>query len=128
VIVLDTHAFVWWVQADPRLSRPAMAAIARARELIVPDIALWEIALHAAEGRLKFSGTVSAWLKEAVRLPGVRIYPITPEIAVAGVSINQVSHGDPADGLIGATALRLACPLVTRDERLRALPMIETVW
>jgi PIN domain nuclease of toxin-antitoxin system len=128
VIVLDTHTFVWWVQGDRRLSRAAMAAIARARDLIVPDIVLWEIAMHAADRRIRFNDTTATWLKRATQLPGVRTYPINAEIAVAAVAINQVSHGDPADGLIAATALRLGLPLVTRDGRLRALPAIETIW
>jgi len=37
-------------------------------------------------------------------------------------------HGDPADRLIGATALQLGAPLITADAKLRALPDLHSVW
>lgn len=57
-----------------------------------------------------------------------RIQPLTPEIGLraAGLSLNRPM--DPADQLIAATALELSCPLVTADERLKALPGLQTLW
>ena len=60
--------------------------------------------------------------------PRVETVPISPEIAVAAVSLNNVMNRDPMDGLVVATALRLGWPLVTRDEDLRNLAAIETIW
>lgn len=53
--------------------------------------------------------------------------PITPEIALLSRS-DLFQHGDPADRLIGATALQLGSRLVTADAKLRGLPELETIW
>jgi PIN domain nuclease of toxin-antitoxin system len=58
---------------------------------------------------------------------GRLVLPITPEIALLSRS-DRFRHGDPADRLIGATALQLGAPLITADSQLRALPELDTVW
>ena len=63
-------------------------------------------------------------LLAALRL---QILPITPEIALLSRS-DLFLHGDPADRLIGATALQLGAPLITADTELRALPDLHSVW
>jgi PIN domain nuclease of toxin-antitoxin system len=60
------------------------------------------------------------------------------ELAIADISLWELAlllsrhslfqHGDPADRLIGATALQLGAPLITADARLRALETLKTVW
>lgn len=57
----------------------------------------------------------------------LEVLPITPEIALLSRS-ELFQHGDPADRLIGATALLQGAPLITADARLRALSDLETLW
>jgi PIN domain nuclease of toxin-antitoxin system len=52
---------------------------------------------------------------------------ITAEIAVLSRS-STIQHGDPADRLIAATALHGCWPLITADEKLRALPDLQWIW
>ena len=49
------------------------------------------------------------------------------DIAVTAQS-TMFTHGDPADRLIGATAIVHRAPLLTIDEKLRAVPGLETIW
>ena len=128
MIVLDTHAFLWWAQGSRSLSPRAMSAIIRDGDLGIPAISLWELAMLADKGRIEFDRPVGEWLETATMLPGVRLLPITPAIAAASVSIGRVLRQDPADHLIAATALTLGAPLVTRDTVIPRLPGLVTIW
>jgi PIN domain nuclease of toxin-antitoxin system len=66
-------------------------------------------------------------LKRLLAALRLQLLPITPEIALLSRSA-LFQHVDPADRLIGATALQLGAPLITADARLRALEELETVW
>jgi PIN domain nuclease of toxin-antitoxin system len=129
LIVLDTHAWIWWV-ADPatRLSRAARSAIEKSRVRGVCTISVWEVAMLVERGRLVLDREVSDWVRDALALPGIELLQLTPEIALAAGGAGLGLHGDPADRMIAATALAHQARLVTKDERLRALQAIEAIW
>jgi PIN domain nuclease of toxin-antitoxin system len=128
VIVLDTHAWVWWLSAPHRLSARARAAIGQASDLRVPAISCWEVATAVARGRIELDRDVGAWLAQALGAEKVELAPLTPSIAVAAAGLPRDFTGDPGDRLIAATAMALRCPLVTKDAQLRALPSLATIW
>jgi PIN domain nuclease of toxin-antitoxin system len=131
VIVLDTHTLVWWVARDPTLSKKAKAAIERelaGGEIIVSAISAWEIAMLVEREKLVFSMDVGSWLATVSAIEAVRFVPIDPEIAVKSVGLPGEFHKDPADRMIVATARKLAVPLVTKDEKIRAYPHVKTIW
>ena len=131
MIVLDTHALVWWVAGDPALSRKAKTAIEREREggaIIVSTISAWEIAMLVEHGRLVLSMDVGSWLAAAGQIEAVRFHPADVEIAIKSVALPGEFHKDPADRMIVATARKLAIPLVTKDERIRAYAHVRTIW
>ena len=129
MILLDTHALVWAVAESKRLSKAAFAAILKAQTddgLAVADITLWELAMLLSRGRIQAYGTVDA----SVRLltEGIVIKPITPEIAALAAQFPSDFPRDPADRLIAATAKSEGLALITRDEKLRASPLLQTIW
>lgn len=129
MILLDTHALVWAVADHRRLSKAATAAILQAQSeggLAIAAVSLWELAMLVARGRIQAYGTVDA----SVRLlaEGAVVKPITPEIAALAAQFPPDFPQDPADRLIGATAKAEGMALVTRDEKLRASPLLQTVW
>jgi PIN domain nuclease of toxin-antitoxin system len=129
VIVLDTHALFWSVTDRGRLSRRIVRAIATDADVLVPAICFWELAMLTLRGRINLgSRPYSDFITLAMAGSSARIQPLTPEIGLraAGLSLNRPM--DPADQLIAATALELSCPLVTADERLKALPGLQTLW
>ena len=129
MILLDTHVLVW-MSADPkRLSRKAREAIRQARRssgLAVATITLWELALLAQRGRIHVAGTVESFVRETVSR--VILRPMTPEIAALAVRLPASYPKDPADRLIGSTAIVEGFPLVTADEGIRAAKIVDTIW
>lgn len=129
MILLDTHVLVWAVADRKRLSRAATAAIVRAQSedgLALASISLWELAMLVARGRIQAYGTVDASVRLLVE--GVVIKPISPEIAALAAQFGHDFPQDPADRLIAATARTEGIALVTRDEKLRASPLLQTIW
>jgi PIN domain nuclease of toxin-antitoxin system len=129
MILLDTHVLVWAVAEPKRLSNAASLAIRQALKdggLAVAAITLWELAVLVTRGRIQGYGTVD----DSVRLltQGVIVKPITAGIAAIASQFPQGYPRDPADRLIGATAKAEGIPLLTRDERLRADPLLQTIW
>lgn len=130
VIVLDTHAWVWWVSASPQLSAKAAREIERARgrgEIRVSAISAWEVALLARGDRLQLTMDVHDWVARSEALPFLRFVPVNHRIALRSVHLAGL-HEDPADRIIVATAMSLGAALVTRDRRLRTYREIETIW
>jgi len=132
VIVLDTHAFVWWVNGQvSELSRRAQLAIEGERsggELVVSSISVWEIALLATRRRFALNMDAAAWVMTAEQIQGLRFVPVDNAIALSSVDLPGSLHGDPADRIIVATARTLDVPLVTKDERLLAYAHVRTIW
>ncbi|TLZ09675.1 MAG: type II toxin-antitoxin system VapC family toxin [Gammaproteobacteria bacterium] len=84
VIVLDTHALVWWVDDASKLSRKARQALrvhARRRELIVSAITVFEIVTLERRGRLQFKRPLREWLADLRKLPEIAVYPVTDVVA-----------------------------------------------
>lgn len=134
MIVLDTHAWIWWVADPARLSSAARKAIDRERVRGVCAISVWEVAMLVARSRLVLDREVAEWIRDALAEPGIELLPLTVEIALAagGAGVESGTplelQGDPADRMIAATALIHRARLVTRDERLRSVRALETVW
>jgi PIN domain nuclease of toxin-antitoxin system len=122
-VLLDTHALVWLLDGDRRIS-PAVAEVVRqaaaTNQVFVSAITPWEIAMLVSRGRLTFACDVQAWLDEALAQPGIMLAPLSPVIAVDSVRLPGTMHGDPADRIIVATARHLRATLVTADTKLLA--------
>ena len=128
MIVLDTHAWVWWAAGTQRLPAPARHAIDSADRLGVCAISLWEVAMLVAKRRLEFDRDPLVWLKQALALPRIELLPLSPEGAIEATRLPAVFQGDPADRIIVATTIRHRARLVTRDARIRRFEDVTTVW
>jgi PIN domain nuclease of toxin-antitoxin system len=129
VIVLDTHAWLWWCTAEERLSDTAREAIERAPEIGVSTLSAWEIAMLVARNRISLDRDVSLWVGQALANTRVQSLAPSPAVAVAaGLLDAQSFPGDPADRLIYATARAVGATLVTRDEAIRAFDPASTLW
>lgn len=130
MILLDTCALIFDALTPERLSGAAREALDRGETegtLTCADISLWEIAMLVSKGRLDPGTDSASFCRLALDARGVRVLPITPEIALESTRID-LSQADPADRLIAATAVLYGAELVTIDERMRSSPSVTTLW
>jgi PIN domain nuclease of toxin-antitoxin system len=129
VIVLDTHAWLWWLAAPERLSGAAGEAIDQAPSIGVSTLSAWEIATLVARGRMSLDRDVSLWVRQG--LADARVESLAPsaEVAVAAGLLDARSFpGDPVDRLIYATARSAGATLITRDTAIREFDSASTLW
>lgn len=127
MIVLDTHIWIWHVQGDSRLTADYAAVIQQYEPigLGVSAISMWEVAKAVERGRLSLPVTVEDWLTLALSYPGVRLLPLTSQIAVESTRLPGNFHKDPADQIIVATARVYNYPLVTFDKEILIYPRVK---
>lgn len=132
MIVLDTHALVWWMNKnDSKLSASALQSIENglSRDGVrASSISAWEIAMLVSKGKLELSMDVSRWLDTAGEIEGFGFVPVDNRVAVQSLSLPGDFHADPADRIIVALARELAASLVTADEKIRRYPHVQTIW
>lgn len=131
LILLDTHAWVWWVTGDARLSRPARRAIDRSQArqtLALSLISIWEVAKKVEKGQLVFDRPLEHWLDLATAPPGLQLVEMTRPILIESCRLPPPFHGDPADQIIVATARDRDAVVVSRDDRLRRYDHVRTIW
>ncbi len=127
MIVVDTHALLWWANANPLLSSAAEDAIANADFVAASAITAWETAILRHRRRIEIDRDVLPWLSDLTATRGLRILPITIEIGVLAAELHDILR-DPVDCIIAATALTHNVPLVTKDDRIRKSSVVETIW
>ena len=128
MIVLDTHAWIWWASSPDKLSPAARRAIDEARKIGVSAISCWEIATLIRKDRLELDRDVSDWLALAATLPRLSVIPVDAGIGERAGSIDSGFHGDPADRIIVATALQHKAFLITRDELIARSKLVPCTW
>ena len=126
MIVLDTHAWLWWVAAPRKVSRAAANAIERADRVGVSTASVFELVELVERQRVALNAPVRTWVRNALGGARVESLPVSSEIAVDAAQLRFV--GDPFDRIIYATALAEDALLVTRDERLHGFDPKRTVW
>lgn len=129
--LLDTHAWVWWVNGDARLSKRALAATTSAAnddDAAISAISIWEVAKKVEKGQLRLDRPLDDWLDAALAVEGLQVLELTRPVLVESCSLPKPFHGDPADQIIVATARKRTARLVTADERIRRYSHVQTVW
>jgi PIN domain nuclease of toxin-antitoxin system len=127
VIILDTHALIRAAIEPHKLPARVRRALEAEPEAAACDIILWEIAMPIARGRVRQIADPVQFINDIVQSRGLRLLPITPEIAVLSQS-KFFLHGDPADRLIAATAIVHNATLITADAQLRKIRELNTLW
>jgi PIN domain nuclease of toxin-antitoxin system len=129
VVVLDTHAWLWWAAAEQELSEVARSTIAGADSVGVSSISGWEVVMLAARRRIEMDEPPEVWVRRALALERVAEIPVDAEIAMQAARLEREGfHRDPVDMIVYATARLLDAPLVTKDRRIRAFEGAVTVW
>lgn len=129
MIMLDTHAWVWWTIDPARLNERQLVEIAGHEDdrIGVSAISCWEVAKLCEYGRLELPIELEDWFSAALGYPGVSLLELTPEIAVESTRLPGGFHRDPSDQIIVATARVHQCSLVTSDEKITGYPYVRTL-
>jgi PIN domain nuclease of toxin-antitoxin system len=128
VIVLDTHAWLWWQTTDDKLSSRALAEIDRADRIGVCTASCYELARASARGRIRLDRDVRMWVTQALSVDRVESLDLTSRIATSAGALSDDFPGDPVDRIIYATAREHRAPLITRDRALRSVDPELTIW
>jgi PIN domain nuclease of toxin-antitoxin system len=117
VIVLDTHIWLWWVNQDSsRLKSEWQSRIEVSPEVGVSAISCFEVSWLERHGRIALPCPRSEWFAKALDGSGIRLLPITPEVASLAVDLPE-HHSDPQDRIIIATAITNDGELMSADSK-----------
>ncbi|WP_287370397.1 type II toxin-antitoxin system VapC family toxin [Oceanithermus sp.] len=126
-LLLDTHAFLWWISDDPRLSPAAREAIADgASEVFLSAVSVWEMVIKMGLGRLELPEDLESFLARQLQVNGFRPLAMTLPHALAVRHLPDV-HKDPFDRLLVAQAQHEELVLVSRDAAVRRYP-VPVIW
>jgi PIN domain nuclease of toxin-antitoxin system len=130
MILLDTHVVIWLALEPARISKKARSAIEESRQraegLAVCDITLLEIATIENKGRIKLNASLEAFLAEVEAR--FIVLPMTGRICAGALALPATYPKDPADRVIGATALVEGLRLITADDGIRRSKALNTIW
>lgn len=126
-LLLDTHALLWWLDDDPRLSSRCRHAIANPDSAVLVSVAtVWEIAIKAGLGQLDMPADLGAYLHRQVRKNHFDLLPVGFDHAVA-VRDLPWHHKDPFDRLLIAQSRTEQIPIVSADAALASYDVV-LVW
>jgi PIN domain nuclease of toxin-antitoxin system len=114
-ILLDTHAFLRWVEDDALLSARARSAIAETADRVYLSAAsAWELAIKRSLGKLKLALPVDRYVASHLEANGFSWLPIELQ-DIAVVETLPMHHRDPFDRLLIAQAKARKLAIVSAD-------------
>jgi len=129
VIVLDTHAWLWWRELEGTgLPARTRRFIDSADRIGIAAISCFEVAVLARRGRVRLNYGVVEWIERSLALPRLEMIPLTAAIAARAGSLGDEFPGDTADRMIVASALAVDAPVVSKDERIKRSGVVQTSW
>lgn len=129
--VVDTHAVIWYIFKDSRLSVTARTTIeqiaAEGNQVALSSITLAEIVYLSERGRIN-STTLDRLLREVESDDALLVeIPFDRNIALTLRQVDRSQIPDLPDRIIAATGLYLKVPIISRDRRIQ-LSTINTIW
>lgn len=130
MILVDTHVVLWLAFEPQRLSKKARSAIDDARQhgegLAISDITLLELATLVGKRRVRLQIGLESFLQEVESR--FVVLPIAGRACTRAFSFPSNYPKDPADRIIGATALVEGLSLLTADRQIRQSRAVRTIW
>ena len=117
-LLLDTHIWIWSHLEPERLGKSVAAALLDPKnELWLSPMSIWELLVLVQKGRIVVEGDPEKWVDAALSAAPMTEAPVNREVALRSRSV-QLSHEDPADRFLAATAQVYDLTLVTADRLL----------
>ena len=126
-VLLDTHAFLWSITGDDRLSETAEKTFLNPENnLYFSAASFWEICIKLSLGKLSLKSGRLKTIQEEMRINAVQWLPVEMQHCVELTKL-PFHHRDPFDRMLIAQALAEDLQLLSRDGRLSAYE-IELIW
>ncbi|MBI5160229.1 MAG: type II toxin-antitoxin system VapC family toxin [Micrococcales bacterium] len=126
-LLLDTHAFLWFLAGDRRLSGTARRRIEDSRhERFLSMASVWEMAIKSSLRKLDIDDPLAAVVDQGTRESGIALLRISKEHAL-GVADLPWHHRDPFDRLLAAQAIAEEMSIVSVDPAFDAYG-VARVW
>jgi PIN domain nuclease of toxin-antitoxin system len=121
-LLLDTHVWLWALLDPARLRRDVVNQLGSTdNEKFLSPVSVWEALLLGSRGRVKLAPDPESWVRTQLGRTPIRQVALDHEIAIQSRRL-RLSHEDPADRFIAATARVHDLALVTADDRLLRRP------
>ncbi len=129
-ILLDTHTWFWAVSEPERLSSKALKTITETEpgDRGIAAISIWEFVMMVTREKVQINTTLDQWFERAISDTGIKVYRLSPQVAIESCSLPGKFHKDPADRLIAATARVHGLTLVTKDAKVIEYEHVTTAW
>lgn len=126
-LLLDTHAFIWMISDDPRLSSTAREKIADTQnDLFISAASYWEICIKTSIGKLKLGRNWKNAIDREIEYNGIEWLPLRKQ-HMQGILKLPDLHRDPFDRLLISQAKHEKMELVTVDRNIQQYP-VKWIW
>jgi PIN domain nuclease of toxin-antitoxin system len=128
-VVADTHALIWALLGDPRLSAAARSALSVTGSDQVGVSAITLVEIVYLEEKRRIPPGVFARISDVLAAPAgvLAEVPVDATVVQAMSRVPRDGISDMPDRIIAATALHLGVPLVSRDAKIQA-SNVTTIW
>ena len=126
-VLLDTHAFLWWISDSPRLSALAREVMSDSNNVLYFSVASgWEIAIKAQLGRLQLPNDLGSFIPEQLAANNMTVLPVQLHHALHVSTLSRY-HRDPFDRILIAQSQVESLPLVTVDAKISRYA-VDIIW
>ena len=130
--VADTHAIVWYLLKDPRLSDSARRfiedAAAAGNQIAISPISMAEIVYLVEKQRLPPAAYSELTKALADGNYVIAEAPFTAAIVEAMRQVPRAEVPELPDRIVAATAVYFGVPVISRDSRISASSVVQTIW
>jgi len=124
--LLDTHTFLWFINADASLSATAQGLIEAGGDIFLSVASLWEMAIKISLGKLEVPLPFAEFMQEQMRKNDIILHQI--QMAhIELVTTLPFHHRDPFDRLIIAQSLTDQIPTIGKDDVFEAYG-VQRLW
>jgi PIN domain nuclease of toxin-antitoxin system len=124
--ILDTHAFLWALAGDARISRPARDVFAGSADLFLSTASIWEIVIKVQSRKLNLPGPAGPYVLRKLAENRISSLPTSLDHLLA-VERLPMHHRDPFDRMLIAQSIEEDWPIITADPKFKQYP-VQIIW